>query len=53
MNKRTPAQNYEQVMKLREMAYKLKAAQIRRIYPELSDDEVEKKVKKIFLYAST
>ncbi len=53
MQKRTPGENYKQVMLLREMAFKLKTAQVRKVYPELSDAEVEKKVKKIFLYAST
>jgi len=53
MNKRTPADNYKQVMLLREMAFKLKMAQVRKVYPELTDAEVKEKVKKIFLYAST
>jgi hypothetical protein len=48
MQKRTPAENYKQVILLREMAFKLKKAQVRKVYPELSDAEVEKKSKEDF-----
>jgi hypothetical protein len=53
MNKLTPAQKWAEVNKLRKMAYDLKKAAIRQKHPDWSDDEVNKAVKEIFLYAST
>jgi hypothetical protein len=53
MKKRTMIDNYWQAMALRELAFKLKVAQVKKVFPELSEKEVHEKVKKIFLYAST
>lgn len=43
----------EQVCKLREAAWAIKAAGIKAKRPELSDEEIQKQVKQVFLYAST
>ena len=47
------AQKWNEVCRLRELAWKLKAAAIRAKHPELSDLEVASEVRKIFLYAVT
>jgi len=44
---------YEQFKSLRETAWLVKRAAFRRKYPELGPEEIEEKVKKAFLYAST
>ena len=43
----------EQVFKLRETAWAIKAAGIKSRNPELTEEEIQKKVKQAFLYAST
>ncbi|MFP4014955.1 MAG: hypothetical protein ACLFVQ_12785 [Chitinispirillaceae bacterium] len=49
----TPAQKWAEAVKLRELAWNLKKAYIRQTHPNWSDEQVEKKVREIFLYAST
>ncbi|MFP4164995.1 MAG: hypothetical protein ACLFQB_13890 [Chitinispirillaceae bacterium] len=49
----TPAQKWAEAVKLRELAWKLKRAYIKQNHPDLSDEQVEERVRKIFLYAST
>ncbi len=43
----------EQVFKLRETAWALKAAGIKSRHPGLSEEEIQKQVKQAFLHAST
>lgn len=38
-------------MELYHSAKKLKIASLRTLHPEMSDDQIEKKIKEIFLYA--
>ncbi len=47
------AQKYEQLMELRRFAFDLKSAAIREQYPALSEDEVRRRVAKIFIHATT
>jgi hypothetical protein len=49
----TPGQRWEQFMSLRATAWKLKRAGVKRIYPELPEAEIEKKVREYFLHART
>ena len=49
----TPAQKWEQAVKLREMAWSLKKAAIKQSHPDWSNEQVLKAVREIFLYAST
>jgi hypothetical protein len=44
---------WEEVCRLRETAWKLKAAGIRMQHPNWDDREVQAEVRKIFLYATT
>lgn len=52
-SKMTFLEKLEQVFKLREAAWAMKAAGIKARKPELSEEEVQKQVKQVFLYAST
>ena len=47
------ARKWEEVCRLRETAWKLKAAGIRNQHPNWNEREVEAEVRKIFLYATT
>lgn len=47
----TPAQKWEQVILLRETAWKLKAAAVRQKHPEWDDKAILSEVRRIFLYA--
>ena len=49
----SPAQKYEQLMLLRKFAWQVKSAGLREQYPELSEDEIQHRVAKIFLHATT
>jgi hypothetical protein len=49
--KLTPEQKLAQSIRLYWYARELKRAGLKMIYPELSKDEIEKKVRDIFLYA--
>ncbi len=49
----TPARKWAEAVKLRDMAWKLKRSALRHEHPDWSDEEIEKKVREIFLYAST
>jgi hypothetical protein len=47
------AEKWEEVCKLREAAWKLKAAGLKAQHPDWTEEEIEAEVKKIFLYATT
>jgi hypothetical protein len=49
----TPGKKLELALNLYFNARELKAAAIRKNYPELSEKEVKEKVKEIFLYAKS
>ena len=49
----SPVQKWEQVMRLREVAWLVKSASIRASHPDWSEEAIESEVKKIFLYATT
>jgi len=51
--KMTPAQKFEEVHKMRETAWNLKAAGLRAIHPNWTEKEVQETTRKIFLYATT
>jgi len=53
MKNLTYGQKWAEVVKLREMAYKLKKAAIKQQHPDWSEEEINKTVREIFLYAST
>ncbi len=49
----SPSQKWKEAARLRETAWKMKAAGIRAAHPAWNDQEVEKAVREIFLYAVT
>ena len=49
----TPEQKWEEVKKLRKMAWDLKCASLRASHPEWSESQVLSRVREIFLYATT
>ena len=49
----TPGQRWEQFLSLRATAWKLKRAGIKSLYPDLSEEEIEIKVRDCFLHATT
>lgn len=49
----TPQKKIQLAMNLYHSAKKMKAAGLRKRYPEWSEEEIQKKVKEIFLYART
>ena len=49
----TPEQKLNASLKLYYSAWELKAAGLRELYPDLGEEEIQKKVKEIFLYART
>jgi hypothetical protein len=49
----TPAQKWAEAVKLREMAWALKTAAIKKAHPDWSEEQVKKTVRDIFLYATT
>lgn len=49
----TPAQKWEEAVKLRELAWELKTAMVRSNHPDWSPEQVHDTVRKIFLYATT
>jgi hypothetical protein len=51
--KMSPAQKWEEVCKLRAIAWMLKRAAVKERHPEWSAEEIENEVRKIFLYAVT
>lgn len=52
LNQMTPAQKLEAFHNLYWTARELKAAGLRMQFPELPEEEIQKKVREIFLYAS-
>jgi hypothetical protein len=53
MDNRTFAEKYEEVKRLRQVAFNLNKIAVKMQHPEMSDEEIENIVKKIFLYATT
>jgi hypothetical protein len=51
LNRMTPAEKLTAFHRLYWTARKLKAAGLQMEFPNMSDDEIEKKVKEAFLYA--
>ncbi|HMN68901.1 MAG TPA: hypothetical protein PKC28_10220 [Bdellovibrionales bacterium] len=51
--KMSPAKKWEEWMRLREIAWKLKTPGMKAAHPDWSDQDVENAVRKIFLYAVT
>ena len=49
----TPRQKWDEVEKLRRLAWELKSAGVRAMHPEWSPNQVEQAVREIFLYATT
>lgn len=49
----TPAQKLRLASDLCNFARKLKAAGLRKQYPDWSEEEIEQKVREVFLYART
>jgi hypothetical protein len=49
----TPEQKLHQALRLYDAAKKLKAAALRKFHPNLSKEEIDKKVKEFFLHASS
>lgn len=49
----TPAQRWEQAVKLRQNAWALKAAGLRMQHPDWDEARVQAEVRRIFLYART
>lgn len=49
----TPAQRWEQAMRLYWMARRLREAQERALHPDWTDEQVVAHVRRIFLHAST
>lgn len=47
----TPSQKLRQVLRLRQSAWDLKAAWLRKIHPEWTEVQVQDEVRRIFLYA--
>jgi hypothetical protein len=52
-SKMSYAQKYEQLMMLRRFAWDLKAAALRQQHPELSEEEIDMRVAREFLHATT
>lgn len=48
-----PGKKWEQMVKLREMAWNLKAAYLRKLHPDWNEQQIQEKVREIFLYATT
>lgn len=51
--KMSPADKWREFVKMRQFAWDLKSAAVKEQHPEWSDEQVEVKVREIFLYAST
>jgi len=49
----TPEQKIRAAMNLYHSARKLKAAALKERYPDWSEEQIERKVREIFLYAGT
>jgi hypothetical protein len=52
-HKMSPAQKLAIAIQLREDAWELKAAWLRQLHTDWSEEEVQNKVREIFLYART
>jgi hypothetical protein len=50
---RSPAQKWEEAVKLRELAWNLKWASIKQSHPQWSDEQIKSAVREIFLNATT
>jgi hypothetical protein len=53
LKRMTPAQKLAAIHRLRQTAWAMKAAWIRKAEPSLSEDEVQARVRNIFLHAVT
>ncbi len=51
--KMTPKEKWQEVERLRAFAWKVKAAGVRSLHPDWTEDKVYAAVKEIFLYATT
>jgi len=51
--KMTPAQKWQEALRLREMAWLMKGAFLKEQNPTWSDEQIQTALRKIFLYAST
>ena len=49
----SPAQKWAEVVKLRDMAWNLKRAAVKRAHPDWDERKIERTVRDIFLYATT
>lgn len=48
----SPAQKWEQLLRMREVAITLKRAGVRAAHSDWSDEQIDAEVRRIFLYAS-
>ena len=53
LEKMSPHDKWNEVLRLREAAWQLKRAFVREQHPDWTPDQVENAVSKIFLYATT
>jgi hypothetical protein len=49
----TPSEKWQEVLRLRQTAWLMKRAFLKDQHPDLTSDEIEEELRKIFLYAST
>jgi len=49
----SPERKYETLMELRRFAWELKAAAIRDLHPELTSEQINRRVAEVFIRAST
>ena len=49
----TPSQKWAEVNRLRKLAWDLKYASVKQSHPDWSDEQIRKRVRDIFLYATT
>jgi hypothetical protein len=48
-----PSEKWEEVLRLRKCAWELKRAFLVEKYPQRDSEDIERELRKIFLYAST
>ena len=53
IEKMSPQEKWNEVLRLRETAWQLKVAFLKAQNPNWTDEQIKEKVKKIFLYATT
>ncbi|MBN1575691.1 MAG: hypothetical protein JW913_04015 [Chitinispirillaceae bacterium] len=49
----SPARKWDEMNKLRQMAWDLKYASVKQCHPEWTDAQIRERVRDIFLYATT